>query len=369
MQNEPIPLKRGDRPLRVLDSLQGLVGLEPVAPAAAPHTVTPAQALERLRAWQADFEAAQAPATIKAVRADWGQYLAWCQGTGHPPLPAPMEQLAAFLTNAIDRGRKRTTVARYLYTVSLIHDAGGLPNPAKDRRWPLTWKALAKRLKATGASYRRQAGALVAADVSRILATLGDDPRSLRDAALLSLASDTLLREAELVAIKVEHIQPDAHLETWSVWVPSSKTDQEGQGDDYRHVSAATLARIRRWLAVAGITEGYVFRGIGGRKRAAVVAAEAAGREAPVLGLTAKEVARIFRQRAVAAGLDHGWTISGHSTRIGTANDLMRDGASTGEIQLAGGWKSEAMVIAYTRKSRAGSDAVARLRRSSTPAK
>ena len=368
MQNEPIPLKRGDRPLRVLDSLQGLVGLEPVAPAAAPHTVTPAQALERLRAWQADFEAAQAPATIKAVRADWGQYLAWCQGTGHPPLPAPMEQLAAFLTNAIDRGRKRTTVARYLYTVSLIHDAAGLPNPAKDRRWPLTWKALAKHLKATGASYRRQAGALVAADVSRILATLGDDPRSLRDAALLSLASDTLLREAELVAVKVEHLQPDAHRASWSLWVPASKTDQEGLGDDYRHVSAATLARVRRWLAVAGITEGYVFRGIGGRKRAAVVAAEAAGREAPVLGLTAKEVARIFRQRAVAAGLDHGWTISGHSTRIGTANDLMHDGASTGEIQLAGGWKSEAMVIAYTRKSRAGSDAVARLRRSSTPA-
>jgi integrase len=372
MRNEPIPLMQDDLQLLVLDSLQGLVGIEPVAPAAlaaTPHVLTPAQAFERLRVWQADFEAGQASATLKAVRADWGQYLAWCQGTGHPPLPASLEQLVKFLTNAIDRGRKRTTVARYLYTVSLIHDAAGLPNPAKDRRWPLTWKALTKRLKATGGSYRRQAGALVAADVARILATLGDDPRSLRDAALLSLASDTLLREAELVAVKVKHLQPDAHRTNWSLWVPSSKTDQEGLGDDYRYVSAATLARIRRWLTVAGITEGYVFRGIGGRKRAAVVAAEAAGREAPVLGLTAKEVARIFRQRAVAAGLDHGWTISGHSTRIGTANDLMRDGASTGEIQLAGGWKSEAMVIAYTRKSRAGNDAVARLRRSSTPAK
>ncbi|EQD30037.1 phage integrase family protein, partial [mine drainage metagenome] len=163
---------------------------------------------------------------------------------------------------------------------------------------------------------------------------------------------------------KVEHLQPDAHRETWSVWVPFSKTDQEGQGDDYRHVSAATLTRIRRWLAAADITEGYVFRPIGGRKRAEVVQAEAECREPPVLGLTAKEVARIFRQRAAAAGLDHAWTISGHSTRIGTANDLMRDGASTGEIQLAGGWKGAEMVIAYTRKSRAGNNAVARLRRS-----
>ena len=135
--------------LLVVDSLHGLVDLEPVAAAAlaaAPRANSPQEALERLRAWQADFEAAQAPATIKAVRADWGQCLAWCEGTGHVPLPAPMEQLAAFLTNAIDRARKRTTVARYLYTVPLIHDAAGPPNPAKDRRWPLTWKALAKRI-------------------------------------------------------------------------------------------------------------------------------------------------------------------------------------------------------------------------------
>jgi len=356
----------GGTALLVVDSLHGLVGVKPVAATINARSAPSAQEVfERLRAWQAAFEAAQASATVKAVRSDWGQYLEWCVGTGHIPLPATLEQLEAFLTNAIDRGRKRTTVARYLYTVSLIHDAAGLANPAKDRRWPLTWKALAKRLKDTGGNYRKQAGAMVSDDVQRILATLGDDPRSLRDAALLSLASDSLLREAELVAVKVEHLQPDAHCETWSVWVPCSKTDQEGHGDDYRHVSADTLTRIRRWLAAADITEGYVFRPIGGRKRAEVVQAEAECREPPVLGLTAKEVARIFRQRAVAAGLDHAWTISGHSARIGTANDLMRDGASTGEIQLAGGWKGAEMVIAYTRKSRAGNNAVARLRRSS----
>jgi integrase len=353
--------------LLVVDSLQGLVGCEPVAVdalAEAPRALSAAEALERLRVWQKDFEAAQAPATLKAVRGDWGQYLDWCESTGHAPLPASVEQLAAFLANAIDRGRKRTTINRYLYTVSLIHDAAGLANPAKDRRWKLTWKALAKRLKASDGGFRKQAGALVEKDLTRILATMGDDPRSLRDAALLSLASDSLLREAELVAVKVEYIQPDAHGETWSVWVPFSKTDQEGKGDDYRHVSLVTLERLRRWIAAAGITEGYVFRPIGGRKRAEVLQAEAEGRDAPVLGLTAKEVARIFRQRALAAGLDHAITISGHSTRIGTANDLHRNGATTVEIANAGGWKGEAMVIAYTRKSGAGNNAVARLRRS-----
>ena len=73
--------------LLVVDSLHGLVGLEPVASAAlaaAPRAVTPAQALERLREWQVDFEAAQAPATLKAVRADWGQF-----GSHGAPLRGP----------------------------------------------------------------------------------------------------------------------------------------------------------------------------------------------------------------------------------------------------------------------------------------
>lgn len=353
--------------LLVVDSLTGLIGCEPVAVhalAEAPRSLSATEAIERLRVWQADFEAAQAPATVKAVRADWGQYLDWCESTGRAPLPASVEQLAAFLTNAIHRGRKRTTINRYLYTVSLVHDAAGLANPAKDRRWKLTWKALAKRLKASSGGFRKQAGALVEKDVARILAMMGDDPRSLRDAALLSLASDTLLREGELVAVKVEHIQPDAHRETWSVWVPFSKTDQEGKGDDYRYVSPDTLARLQRWREAADIKEGYVFRPIGGRKRSEVLQAENERRAAPVLGLTAKEVARIFRQRAVAAGLDHAFTISGHSTRIGTANDLHRNGATTVQIASAGGWKGEAMVLAYTRKSGAGNNAVARLRRS-----
>lgn len=348
--------------------VERLKELDPTASVApTDSTFTPprsaAELFARLAAWEAVFVAGRAEATVKAVRADWGQYVDWCNATAHAPLPASLEQLVAFLGNALDRGRKRTTIERYLYTVSLIHDAAGLPNPAKSRSWPDAWAALVKRMRFSGAAFRQQAGALVDADVQCILATLGDDLRSLRDAAMLSLASDTLMREAELVAVQLAHLQPDPHGENWSVWVPFSKTDKDGKGDDHRHVSAETYARVRRWLSAAGIASGYVFRPIGGRKRTAVKEAEAARREPPALPLTPREVARIFRQRAIAAGLPHALTISGHSARIGTANDLMRDGASNGAIQHAGGWKSEAMVNAYTRKSKAGNNAVAQLRR------
>jgi site-specific recombinase XerD len=50
----------------------------------------------------------------------------------------------------------------------------------------------------------------------------------LRDAALLSLASDTGLCVAELVRVEVGHIglEPD---KTASLDIPTSKTGQEGQ--------------------------------------------------------------------------------------------------------------------------------------------
>ncbi|HET7331837.1 tyrosine-type recombinase/integrase [Dyella sp.] len=253
----------------------------------------------------------------------------------------------------IDKGRKRSTVDRYLYTVGVVHVAAGLPSPSKDPDWPVKWKKLIRRLKATGGHVRKQAGELDMASLVTILATLSDSPRDLRDAALLSLASDTLCRESELVAVRVEHLHHNRRRNTWSLHVPFSKTNQDGGTPDYRFVSQDTIERIRAWQAAAGITEGVLFRPTGGRPRA---------NAATDVSLLPQEVARIFRRRAKAAGLDHAGTISGHSARIGSANDLAESGATGTQIQHAGGWKTDRMVTYYTRRSDAGASAMERLR-------
>jgi integrase len=351
-------------PLRVVDALQELTAVPAVAPNI--HAPRPALAasveavLERLAAWSSDFAAGSAPATVKAVRSDWTQYLAWCEAGGATPLPASVGQLEAFLTAAIDKGRKRATVDRYLYTVGLVHVAAGLPSPSKDPDWPVKWKKLIRRLKSTGGHARKQAGELDSAGVETILATLGDSPRDLRDAALLAIASDTLCRESELVAICVEHLHHNRRRNTWSLHVPFSKTNQDGAAPDYRFVSPQTIARVRAWQAAANITDGALFRPLGGRPKATGESAEA---------LLPQEVARIFRRRAKAAGLEHAGSISGHSTRIGSANDLAEHGATGTQIQLAGGWKTDRMVSYYTRRSNAGANAMTTLRLTATSKK
>lgn len=343
-------------PLRVVDALQTLTAVPAIAPDI--HVPRPAMAasveavLARLATWSDDFAAGSAPATVKAVRSDWTQYLAWCEATGTTPLPASVGQLESFLSAAIDKGRKRATVDRYLYTVGLVHVAAGLPSPSKDPHWPVKWKKLIRRLKSSGGHGRKQAGELDMAGIEAILATLGDTPRDLRDAALLSIASDTLCRESELVAIRVEHLHHNRRRNSWSLHVPFSKTNQDGGTPDYRFVSLATIARVRAWQAAAGIVEGPLFRPTGGRPKV----------DRSSEALLPQEVARIFRRRAKAAGLEHAWSISGHSTRIGSANDLAEHGATGTQIQQAGGWKTDRMVTYYTRRSQAGSNAMADLR-------
>lgn len=344
-------------PLRVVDALRELTAAPAIAPdihAPRPAMATSVEAvLERLASWSADFAEGSAPATVKAVRSDWTQYLAWCETTGTTPLPASVDQLETFLSAAIDKGRKRATVDRYLYTVGLVHVAAGLPSPSKDPDWPVKWKKLIRRLRSTGGHARKQAGELDMAGIEAILATLGDSPRDLRDAALLSIASDTLCRESELVAVRVEHLHHNRRRNTWSLHVPFSKTNQDGAAPDYRFVSLATIARVRAWQAAANITAGALFRPLGGRPKATGDSAEA---------LLPQEVARIFRRRAKAAGLENAGSISGHSTRIGSANDLSEHGATGTQIQQAGGWKTDRMVTYYTRRSQAGWNAMADLR-------
>lgn len=367
--------------LLVVDSLHGLVRVAPLGPAAdaRPAPTSKDALIERLSVWQQDFIDGMATATIRAVRADWTQYIAWCERLAQPPLPAPVERLEAFVRDAAAQGRKRTTVQRYVYTIGLVHTAAGLPNPAKDPRWRAKWKGLLKELKSRGQVTATQAGALEREDIRTILASLGASPHDLRDAAMLALASDTLLRESELVAVRVEHFAYNRTRAAWTLHVPFSKANQDGQQADFRFVSRDARARIESWLAAAGITAGYVFLPIGGRPKAprldpdeklllastptlrAGANAAASALPSEPEPLAAKEVARIFRRRALAAGLDHAPTVSGHSTRIGTANDLINAGKTTAQIQHAGGWRSAEMVNLYTRRSQAGANAVAEL--------
>ncbi|MGH7078277.1 MAG: tyrosine-type recombinase/integrase, partial [Acetobacteraceae bacterium] len=186
---------------------------------------------------------------------------------------------------------------------------------------------------------QHQKDGLTIEHLERILLTLNPAvPRDARDAALISVAYETQLRRSTMVALNVEHVrfEPDG---TSTVFIGKSKEDQEGKGR-LKALSADTTRRLRHWLALAGITQGALFRSTPHAKQ-------------PDLSrrLTDRDLARAYQRRAAAIGLKA--DISGHSTRIGAAQDMLEAGFTGAEIMQQVGWRSERQLARYTERMQA----------------
>jgi integrase len=346
-----VPMNRTE--LLVVDALDDTLIRSvplPQAPAIQPSA---AAIKARLTEWERKYAEAQAPATLKAVRADWGVFTTWCANTEVWGLPIEPKNLVQFLNDQVVLKKKRSTINRYVATLKLIHKAAGMPDPTDFPDWRLEWKKIVRVLTKRGDNAPRQATGLKSGDVERILSRLGASLLDLRDAALIALASDTLCRESELVVARVEDLEPSG--DDWVLAVHKSKTDQEGIGSK-RFCSTETKSRIDTWCREAGIGKGYLFPAIGRRRLE--------GRGVPnETHIAAAEVANIFRRRAKQAELPRASTISGHSTRVGSAVELIEAKATLTEVQFAGGWQSERMVLQYGKSAMAGQGAMAELRK------
>ena len=181
------------------------------------------------------------------------------------------------------------------------------------------------------------------ADRAAAMAERSGSVAGLRDAAILAVASDALLRVSEVSALDLS----DVDLEEQTVLIRRSKTDQEGRGA-VQFLGEPTTKRIRAWLAGSGLTEGALFRAVyqGGRVRC--------GR------LSDRSIRRIITRWGRAAGAEG--RVSGHSLRVGGAQSLASAGASLVEMQLAGRWRSPAMPGRYAQGQLAKQGTVARLR-------
>ncbi len=79
---------------------------------------------------------------------------------------------------------------------------------------------------------------------------------------------------------------------------------------------------------------------------------------ASVFGMTTRHIGNRVRAAAKAAGLGEGYT--GHSGRVGMAQDLVKSGVELPALMTAGRWKFSKMPARYTERQAADRGAVAR---------
>ena len=254
-------------------------------------------------------------------------------------------QLAEYLTVMHRAGASPSTASLAVAAVRFLAKTAGQPSPAG----PLSGRVLAGIRREGKDRGRGQVAGLQwsAADTAAAIASNGGQSLAgLRDAALIAVMSDCLLRVSEAVALQVKDLQTETN-GTGRLTVRSSKTDQEGAGA-VLFVGAPTVSRIRAWTRAAAIESGPLFR--------RVRRGDAVG-DAPI---TARAARSIIQRRAAAADLQG--RFSGHSLRVGSAQSLAAGGASLVEMQTAGRWQSPSMPGHYARGQLAARGAVARLR-------
>ena len=283
--------------------------------------------------------------TERALRSDLAIFAAWCGGRGLRALPASPESVATFV-DAMAELRAPATVRRYVTSIAIAHRIVGCGNAAKSEPVRLALKRMHRRK----GRRQDQAAGLIWPLRNRLLDAAGGRLIDDRNRALLAMAYDTLLRRSELSALLLqdlfEEMEGDATL-----LVRRSKTDQEGEGETV-WIAPDSLALVRTWLGRAGIADGPLFRSVG---------------KGGTIGgpLPPGQVARIFKAMARAAGLPSNVVdgLSGHSTRVGAAQDMIGAGIELPAILHAGRWKSTAMVSRYGARLQARQNGAARLAR------
>ncbi len=293
-------------------------------------TPLPADVLANLERHAEQARGAYAEATERALKSDTAIWTAWCVREGFTPLPATPAAVVAFI-DAMSEARAPATVQRYVSSIAMFHRAAGVPTPTDD----LSVKLAMKRMHREKGRRQRQAAGLTRPLVDRMLAACPDTPIGLRNRALLSVAYDTLARRSELVALDVADIDV-TEAGDGTALIRRSKTDQSGEGS-MRYLAADTVAHLSAWLRAADIAHGALFRSV--RLGGAVCSRLRGG-----------DVARIYKRMAATAGVADSLVsdISGHSTRVGCAQDMVAAGIELPGIMQAGGWKTALMVSRYT---------------------
>jgi integrase len=299
--------------------------------------------LERLREWQGMAEGAYSANTLRAQKADGAIFQVFCEGRGESFLPADPKTIRAFIENEVTAGKKPATVRRYIATIGRAHVGAGLLNPCSGEAVRLGLKKMGRETSARQA----QARALGWKEIKEFIASAGKGLRADRERALLCVAYETLARRSELVALTVQDIEfwPNG---TGQVLIRRGKTDAEGQGR-VAYLSRETVKWLKIWLEHAEIAEGAIFRRLIGRDEIGDA-------------LHPGSIAPIFKRVAQWIGMPARFVaeVSGHSTRVGAAQDLAELDIDLVAITQAGGWKSTRMPLQYAEKINAARSGMAR---------
>jgi integrase len=277
--------------------------------------------------------------TEKAYESDFVLFEKWCAQIRRPALPANDFIIDLYICYLNKLQRKPSTISRALTAINQKHLESGFNSPigqgAKNRM------SQVRRYQGAAA---KKVSPITVEHLKKIIAFCPRDFLGIRDRALLLVGWTAALRRSSIAALNIEDLEERA--EGIVLTLRESKTDQEKKGFKIglpivENEVLCPVRNLRKWLDLARITSGAVFRAVG------------KGGSNHFLHITGsrisdKTVSTIIKRRVKAAGYDPS-NYSGHSLRAGMATSAAAAGIPERLIMKITGHTSEKTVREYIR--------------------
>jgi len=188
----------------------------------------------------------------------------------------------------------------------------------------------------------RQVQALRENQIEAMLALCETTPIGIRNAAIISVGFAGAFRRSELCNIQIadlEIIQPHDGPEKMFITIRKSKTDQQGSGQKIAIPEGKRIRpihRLKEWLRVSGIDEGYVFQTM---KRGGTL------RGNP---MHHSDIPRIVKHYAALIGVDAS-NVAAHSLRAGFVTSAAVHNARMDKIMEVTRHRNPVTVLRYIR--------------------
>lgn len=277
------------------------------------------------------IDGAYSPSTIRAYKANFERFIEFCESIQASSIPANSKDIATYIALLSKSRLKSASIRIAIAAISSIHKLNQFNDPTQHPDVAIEMR----RMHRTLGRASKQAYGITEDVLEKMISTTKNDLRGLRDRALLHLAYISLCRRTELVSLRMEDIVSDDRNFPTQIRLRRSKTDQEAIGKVIR-ISAKAQASLKDWIDGANISEGFIFRGIKNNSHKSE-------------SLSPGQINRIYKRMAILAKIpkDQVKNISGHSTRVGAAQDLINSGASLPTLMKRGRWTKPDTAIRY----------------------
>ena len=276
------------------------------------------------------IEGAYAPSTIRAYRSNFNAFIKYCDENNTSALPASSNIVASYIKE-LSSHLKSSSIKIAVASIAALHNLNSFKDPTQHPDVKIEMRRMYRKL----GRYAKQAYGINKQLLDKMVTATDNSLRGLRDRAILLVAYDSLCRRSELVSLEFEDVLINEKDESVTLKLRKSKTDPHGIGKNL-YLSNETQDALKKWIIKSEISSGKIFRAI-----------TANGKIKD--SLNSSHIGRIYKKIAQLSNIEQSIikNISGHSLRVGAAQDLMIIGMSLPIIMSRGRWSKTDTVIRY----------------------